>query len=387
MPPRLTGLLLILLAAQAFAEPYTPTEDSSILERLPPGYRDNAARLRTLRAQQAAAPADPAAVAALVEDYLQQAQTSADPRFYGYAEAALAPWRDAPSPPVAILWVRALLHQARARPVAALADLEALLAREPDAARAWLLRAQVLRLRGDYPGALHSCDKLLGRVEPLLVAACRSSVLTLQGQAAKSAQILEKILAVSTQASSAAQQFARSVLADSAVRRGDAAAAERHFQAALALAGRDSSLLAQYADFLLDQQQAAAVRELLKDDSRDDSLLLRLALAEARLKGAQQNDYNTLLQERFAAAERRGDETHLADRVRALLVLFDQPQAALPLAQRLWARERTPESARLLLSAAAAANTPQAAQPVRDWLRVTGLEDVRLPGLLQEAGQ
>src|SRR5262249_58638319 len=73
-------------------------------------------------------------------------------------------------------------------------------------------------------------------------------------------------------------------LAEIAWRLGEARSAERHFKDALALDVTDNFLLAAYADFLLEQNRAADVVALLKDWTRSDTLLLRLALAERALK-------------------------------------------------------------------------------------------------------
>ena len=46
-----------------------------------------------------------------------------------------------------------------------------------------------------------------------------------------------------------------------------------------------------------------------------------------------------------------------------------------------WSVQREPKDARLVLEAALAANRPEAARTVLDWLAETGLEDVRLAAL------
>src|SRR4029078_12757961 len=77
--------------------------------------------------------------------------------------------------------------------------------------------------------------------------------------------------------------WALSVAREGAAGRGEPAAAERHFRAALALDPRDPYLKAAYADFLLDRGRPRDVLPLVRDDTRNDMLLLRLALAEQRL--------------------------------------------------------------------------------------------------------
>ncbi|MGH8482260.1 MAG: hypothetical protein ACRES8_07360, partial [Nevskiaceae bacterium] len=66
----------------------------------------------------------------------------------------------------------------------------------------------------------------------------------------------------------------------------------------------------------------------------------------------------------------------------ALEVLGDAPRALL-LARRNWLTQREPADARLLLAAAIAAGRPQAAEPVRTFVRDSGLEDARLERLMR----
>ena len=382
------GLVLVIgcvLFLVGRAEPFIPATDEVIVERLPTAYRAGKERLRTLRDQLAADPQNSQQAAALAEEYIRLAQADADPRYYGYAEAVLRPWWDEPYPPVEALRQRAALHQARQRWELALNDLEQLLARAPEDARAWLDRAGILQARGDYTESRRSCGRLIGLAEPLIAAACSSHVLSLQGQAGKSYRLLARIMSVTPQASNAARQWALLVQAQIAVRLGNTAQAEQHFQAALKLGPGDKQLLAAYADFLLDQDRAAAVRELLADQAIDktvdESLVLRLALAESQLGGTHLDDYKNILKARFDAARLRGDSSHWNDQGRALLALFDQPEAALALAQLLWLKQKEPADARLLLEAAMAVHQAEAARPVLRWLAATGLEDVRLASL------
>ena len=364
------------------ADPFVPTTDETIVEHLPTAYRAGRERLRTLRNQFAADPQNSQQAAALAEEYIRLAQADADPRYYGYAETVLRPWWDELRPPVETLRQRAALHQARQRWEPALNDLDQLLAREPKDARAWLDRAGILQMRGEYAEARRSCERLIGLAEPLIAAVCSSYVLSLQGEAEKSYRLLATIIRATPQASTTARQWALSVQAQIAARLGDADRADRHFQEALKLGLNNKQLLAAYADFLLDQQQAAAVRELLADEMTDESLLLRLALAEKQLGGMRLNDYKNMLKVRFDAARLRGNSAHRRDQGRALLALFDQPAAALALAQQLWPSQKEPADARLFLESALAADQLQAAQPVLEWLADTGLEDVHLASLV-----
>jgi hypothetical protein len=125
------------------------------------------------------------------------------------------------------------------------------------------------------------------------------------------------------------------------------------------------------------------VLALLKDGSRSDTLLLRLALAAKATSDARAGAYARELAARFDAARRRGDATHEKEEARfALGVLGDAPRA-LPLAAHNFRVQKEPADARVLLEAALAARQPQAAQPVLQWMQAAGVESVALHKLAQ----
>src|SRR5206468_4041189 len=106
-----------------------------------------------------------------------------------------------------------------------------------------------------------------------------------------------------------------------------------------ALDGRDPYLQGAYADFLLDRGRASEVVAMLKDSARNDSLLLRLALAEARLPYLQDayHAHRADLAARFDAARRRGDSLHRREEARYMLEVAKEPNYALRLAKENWA--------------------------------------------------
>src|SRR5687768_11548543 len=101
----------LLAAAAAWSAPRVPQDDKEVLERLP-GKRGDAAlvELQKLRAASAGAPNDAKAASRLAQRYFELAMAEGDPRYVGYAEAALRPWPgdDASAD---VLFVRALLRQ------------------------------------------------------------------------------------------------------------------------------------------------------------------------------------------------------------------------------------------------------------------------------------
>ena len=380
---RLPAALLLCVAALPLqAAPRLPADDREVLERLPLRPADPAAaELRALRAAARAAPADPAAVVPLVRRYFALAQSAGDPRYVGYAEAALAPWRGDAAAPAPVLVQRALLRQYRHDFDGALADLALALERDPQdgEARAW--RAAIYMVRADYVAAARECAALS---EPLQAAGCSAYAAAATGGARAAYARLRAALQRAPRADPGERLWVQTRLAEMALRLGDPAAAEGHFRAALALGRDDNFLLAAYADYLLEQRRPAEAAALLRDWSRADTLLLRLALAEKALGLAEGERHARELGERFAAAAQRGERLHLAEEARYLLELRGDAAAALAAAAENWKSQREPRDALVLLQAARAAGDRAAAAPALHWLARSGFEDERLRRLAAE---
>lgn len=366
----------------AGAEPFVPASDGQVLERLPDVGAGELRQLADRRAQLAAEPRNLELALELAAAFVRLGRREGDPRYNGYAQAALAPWWDAAEPPVPVLLLRATLKQYRHAFDAALVDLDAVLERAPEHPQAWLSRAMILAVEGRPDDANEACARLTERVSPLVQAACSAHAGGLGGRDGASYQLLREAYDREAEAAPEIRVWTLTILAELALQRADGAAAEAHFRQALALGVRDPYLLGAYTDLLLDEARFAEVRELLDEETRIDPLLLRLALAERPLGDAQLADHVGLMKARFEAARRRGDSVHLREEARFTLHLLDRPAEALALARANWATQREPADARILLEAALAAGDAAAAQPVLDWLDQTGLRHARIAGLV-----
>ncbi|MBC7944149.1 MAG: tetratricopeptide repeat protein [Burkholderiales bacterium] len=383
-----TLLYSLLLAASLInaskAAPFTPKYDAQIVETLRAQAANPAAReLRAMRTELRKNPQNLELALHVARRYIEQSRAEADPRYLGYAQAALAPWWNLSSPPLPVLVLRATVLQSNHHFDAALADLAEVLRQQPDNAQAWLTRAVILQVRGEYAEARQSCERLRGIVGELVLAMCMSNIASLSGQAPRAYETLRVIFNHSDTASPAEKIWILSALGEMAARLGKVDAAEKHFQDALALGNPDSYLKGAYADFLLDRKRPAEVIDLLNDETRADALLLRLALAEQVTSSANLAQHSAALKARFKASRMRGDTVHRREEARFTLHLLREPEAALQLAQANWEVQREPADARIFLEAAAAANKPDAARPVLDWLARTRLEDANLAPLVQ----
>jgi tetratricopeptide (TPR) repeat protein len=374
-------LFLGLGSVALYAAPFIPSSDEQVLERLRAPSDPQMRELSRLRRTLAQEPHNLALALDLARQYSELGRAEADPRYDGYAEAALQPWWNMPEPPLAVLILRATLRQRRHNFDDALADLAQVIARQPNNPQAWLSRAVILQVRGDHEAARRSCLPLLRRASALIATTCIASAASLSGQAKDSYQMLRKVLEGRPSSTAQERLWALTVLAEIATRLGYARAAEAHFKEALSLGLRDTYLLGAFADFLLDEGRAKEVEALLKTDTQPDGLLLRLALAERQLASPQLPSHVQNLSARFAANRMRGERLHLRDEARFTLYLLAKPDEALQLAKRNWAVQKEPWDARVLLEAALQAHDPLAARPVLDWLQATRLEDKRLQDL------
>jgi predicted Zn-dependent protease len=172
------------------------------------------------------------------------------------------------------------------------------------------------------------------------------------------------------------REWALTLAAEIADRRGDGAAAETHFRDALALDPRDPYLIAAYCDFLLDRGRAREVLPLVANQTRNDNLLLRLALAERQLPDAASAfaQHRRELADRFDAARRRGDALHKREEARYRLTIENDAAGALRLARENWQVQREPADLRILSEAAAAAGDAEMQRDVAAWTVATGLQ-------------
>jgi predicted Zn-dependent protease len=367
---------LLLAAGAAGAEPFVPSGDAVVLERLPERGDPALARLKRMRSALAAAPRDIDIAVPVARRALEAARSLGDPRFLGQAQAALAPWWTGTDVPPAALLLRATLKQSQHDFDGALADLDRLLAANPAAAQARLTRATVLGVMGRYAEARRDCAHLAGRTSPLVYAGCDAMPASLSGDSDGAYAALVRALA-DPREPAGLREWGFTLAAELAARRGDAEAAERHFADARVLDPRDAYVKGAYADYLLDRDRPTDVLPLLRDDTRNDALLLRLALAEQRLPDQRASfaAHREELAARFDAARRRGDSVHRREEARFRLAIENDAAAALALARYNWAVQREPADLRILIDAARAARDADALKIASDWVAAHRIAD------------
>lgn len=372
------ALMVVALSSVLAAEPFVPESDLDVLEQVPSSADPQLTALR--RASEASPEALEPAVA-LAAHYIRLARAEGDPRFYGYAEATLAPWWTTAQPPVDVLVLRAVVRQARHEFDSALTDLVQVNERQPGNAQAWLSRSVIHRVQGDYAEALESCLPLFRLVNRLMATACSASAAALSGQAAASYELLASEVQRRPTRNEGEALWFSGLLADMAIALSDVEKAEAHLKSALALDPDNPSMLSRYADLLLDEGRDPEVLELLATAPERDSILLRQAIAKHRLGAPDADALATRLEEGFRGTRARGDSPHGRGEARLALELRSNPTQALDFALANWEVQREPWDARLVLQAAFAADQPAAAASVLAHLERNGTEHAWLEPL------
>jgi hypothetical protein len=379
-------MLAVAVVMPAQARPFIPDSDGQVLERLPltatdPVYR----KLGALRGQLKNQPDNLPLALTLARGYADLGRSTGDPRYLGYAQAALAPWWNLVQAPPEAMVLRAFLLQTTHQFAAALADLAKVLHIDPRNAEARLMRATILQVTGDYAGARAECDALRGLTKELVWTVCLTSVNGMTGRLGDSYEQLRAAVDRFGGAQPEIRDWALTGMAEMAARAGLAKEADGYFRRALTIDASDGYFLAAYADFLLDDGRAEEAAALVKDHTRADPLLLRYALALQALHSPELPARVAELRDRFAASHLRGDKVHLREEARFTLHLLGEPQAALQLASENWRVQKEPADLRILVEAALAARDAAQIDQASAWLRGTGLEDGQIEKLLSAA--
>ena len=380
----IASVLCFLAAFSLHAAPFVPVDDSQVLESLPTKASDPAAReLRSLRDALVRDPGNPDRAVELAQKYFDLASGEGDPRYIGYAEAVIRPWL-ASDIPVEIQFTRALLRQYRHDFHTALEDLDAVLARNAAHPGALGWKWALFMVMAEYQKARDACEKRRSVANALSLAACVATIDARTGKARAAYAFLDAAFKRAPSRTAENRQWMLTRLGEIALQAGDPRRAESHFRDAIATGITDGYVLAAYADLLLDLKRPADVVALLKDWTRSDIQLLRLAIAEKTLGMKDATGFITALADRFADAALRGDKLHLAEEARFELQLRNNPSRALALAVENWnLLQREPYDVRVLLETALAAKDPASARPALDWLQQTGYEEARF----RELGQ
>jgi hypothetical protein len=375
----------VFFSTPTSAAPFTPASDSEVVERLPGRASDPAIRrVDSLRKQLAARPDDVALRVDIARRYFDLAMAQGDPRYVGYASAALAPLAKTNPDNADYAMALGLIQQFSHAFEPALASLAKASALNPTSAEPLLWRSAIYMVQARYTEAAAECTRATPLAEPLVGAGCSAYVQATSGQLDTAFESLAAAVKASPQAAPELLLWQNTRLAEMAWRLQRFDAAESYFKTALRQGVTDQFLLGAYADFLIARQRPLEAIKLLTDWERSDILLLRLALAGRVAKDPRADDWAKQLRERFQAANQRGDRLHEQEAARFELDIEGNAVKALALASKNYAVQKEPRDAEVLMRAALAARQPKDAQPAIDWLRNSAYQD---PSFAQLAAQ
>ncbi|MGH8226065.1 MAG: tetratricopeptide repeat protein [Gammaproteobacteria bacterium] len=355
--------------------PYVPNSPDVVLQRVPSATDPRVRRFDQLRAVARQHPKDMKPALELARAYIDYGRSTGNARYLGRALAVIEPWMQQKPAPVPVLLVHATILQSRHYFKDARAELQTILEREPGNAQAWLTLATVAMVQGDYAPANKSCVHLAAVGGDYMGLLCSAELRSLSGHAQQAYGLLSLIEHPGPAVPAAFKAYVEGLMADTAKRMGKADEAEAHYKKALQLTPGDNFLLADYGDFLLDENRPGEAAELVKDYTQSDTSFMRLVFAEHALGSAKTKDDIDEMAARFAAMDRRGSHVYRREQARFVLYLQHDPVRALDLAEQNWTVQRAPKDMRIYLEAALAAGKPEAARPVLALLAKSHLED------------
>jgi tetratricopeptide (TPR) repeat protein len=369
----LAGFVSLLAVGVALATPHRPTADDEVLERVP--ARSALERLAPLRVAVQAQPDALEPALQLARGYIEIGRRESDPRFVAYAEATLAPWLAKAVPPEPALVLQAIALQYLHQFDAALALLGRALTERPSDGQAWLTRAGLLELRGDFDEARRACARLMRTADEIIALTCLSSVDGRSGRLAAAYSALQSVPTGDARLPDGIRSWVLAVRADMAERLGDDRAAESDLKTALGIVPEDPYLKATYADLLLRLDRPREVLTLLAGAEAQDPLLLRLAIAGRRTAAADAERWASLYAERSRAATQARDATHRREEALFLLDVVGDAPAALQAAAGNWTTQRETVDVRVYARATERARSGPDHAALDAWLAHFRYED------------
>ncbi len=379
-----SAIFILMFFVAVEAEPRLPVDENEVLETLPLNLQANDI-LTELQQKVARNPDNIQNVVELVTVYIKLGRLESDPRFYSYAKAVLRPWWEQQQPPSEVLLLRATLQQHDHDYDKAKQDLKQLLQQQPHNAQGWLTLATIQLVQADYKNAQSSCSALARTGNSWIATVCYAQLMGLSGSAERGIKLLDSLHRRSSTLDNQLQQWILSLSAELSAQLGQFAEAEVSYQKALAISIRDPYLLKTYSELLLQKGQFNEVLDLLKNETRDDALLLQLTRAAKFIgDGSLLKHYQTMLDLRYQEASLRGSTLHRREEALYRYEVTDDKNTAHQLALANWALQKEPADTLILLQTSIAANDQKSIRRIEQFIEHNGLEDSRIQELLAQ---
>ncbi len=351
-----------LFSSLVVAAPFIPSDDQQILETLPtdsppPRYLTASDFVSTTNEM------DPEQTRQLLEHaYLQ-----GDPRALGQAQAQLDQSKDQS---LETLMLRARALQSNHKFEDAKVLLQQILDKNPADADALLTLSSLLLVQGQFDAARSYCDKLTDASLRVYQLTCIAQIQTMTGELAQAKQTLSGLMSLAPGLDASTARWLYLIQADAALRSNDTVLAEQVFSV---MDAQTVPALMARADWLLSQNEYQQVRDLLKDHTDKDALLLRLITAQLKLNDPKAKQNLALMQERLEVWRIRKEKAHLREQATYAL-LANKTDSALKLAQENWQQQRETADITIYATAAIKANSEADIEILQQFIKDSGFE-------------
>lgn len=363
------AMLCSVFSLSTLAAAYRPAHDTDIIDTLPSGSLTYQ-QLNGLNSAKTKLPFEQ--VAAQIEALIKQAYRSGDPHSLGLAEAMMQPYQQDTTP--AIRLTRANIYQATHRFTQARQELQAILKQMPNQPDSLLMLASIDIVQGDFKSAANYCQRISDPGLLVIRLACQAQIDGMTGKLKASAATMQQLLQLNSGLTAEQQQWLYLILADMALRLDDPVLARQVFS----LLDRDTApALTARADWLMAHQAWQLTRNLLIAHTDNDSLLLRLSIAEQQLGHPDAASHRSLLAQRLSIWQQRGETVHQREQAYHAL-WFGTADQALQLARLNWQKQRESADFSLYAQAAMRANSLDDLKTLQQWVKSTGFEYPRL---------
>ena len=358
------GLLLLLpLSSQLLhAAPFIPKDDQQILATLPtdspaPRYL-NAADFRTDTHTN---------TPAQTSQLLERAYLQGDPRALGQARAQLDQSTDQS---IDTLMLRARALQSDHKFAQAKELLTQILEQEASHPDALLTLSSLLVVQGQFKDALSYCNKLDDPELRVYELACQAQIQSMTGQLEQAKQTLSGLAAIAPGLDASTARWIYLMQADAALRSQDTSLTNQIFSV---MDDQTVPALMARADWLLSIGEYEKVRDMLREHTDKDALLLRLITAQMELGDPQAQKNLALMKERIEVWQIRKENAHMREQATYAL-LANQVDSALKLAQDNWQQQRETADIVLYASAAIKAGSQKDIKLIRQFMTDTKFE-------------
>jgi hypothetical protein len=378
---------VVAMPFAAAADRFVPDDPRFVVADVSRSQPDDS--LRALVGRWRADPGSEESRVALARAFIERARSQREPRYFGRAEALLAPAAGAGN---SVERRRLYAETLQFRHAFAPAEdiLDELLRAHPHDGESRLRRASLRLTRGDFAGARADCLPLTSARGPVAYAgaACLAEALAGSGELARARLLLDTLAPDSDTLEPAVRAYLLSTRAELLERAGDFAMAAESYAIASALAPQDDAIRSAWSDALALRGDAGAAAPLKVANPSLALLVRQAALSSRQPSGDALPEHGLFARAHdwLALEAARGDAIH--HREAALLALAEgRASAALSAASTNFETQRELADVRVLARAAVAAGDVRARDLLERWLEATGYEDAVTSDILATPGR